>query len=588
VHWIDESEWLPWDGTPYNASQYSKSEFVDLICPGNTILGLREVFYETTRFADPVNPTKAEVDAWHAVAINHVRALVDYTGEDYEIEPDQCLHVRALWSEERKNTDIWDQRYPEGTCVGSTNPHCGATFIPAQEDQVPYLPQGVESCGLRSGSEGLFNAAKSNIPWSIRFIRPLCHTLGAEGFWGGHTGPWFRRKQFGFSWLDFDEDNANSNAGLVAKWGGSRAPHKHVNPSLSNALLQVEGEDPNPRFPGYECEQIIWMSGGSPDVTDCYNRVMANDEMGKRFVTWKNDGGCAGYPADMVECKVVGRAARLTWDLDPRSFSFDGLIVDPDEPLWTNRECNNIQWKTSAGDAAQCLQKLFAGPPGPFPDCGRRFMTWNAVNGGCACYDPDQECTNRQMDTTFRSGRMTYELVPDAAYDPPSPNLPTPLPVAPPTPPPVDPPTPPPVDPPTPPPVDPPTLPPVGCTQCTDEASPWMINNGKACATALGAIRKHCNESPHWAANEWCRQSCFEEGRGYDGDDCCVAPQPPCIACTDDPSPWMIRNGKACATSPNIIQEHCNPSNWWAIHEWCQQSCFDAGRGYSGPPCCNV
>jgi len=421
VHWIDESAWLPWDGTPYNASQYSRRDLADLICPGNTILGLREVFYEANPFSDPVNPTKAEVDNWHRIAINHVRALVGYTEEEYQIEPNQCLHVRALWSEERKNTDIWDARYPDKTCVGSTNPHCGASFIPSVEDQQPYLPDGVESCGARAGSEGLFNAAKSNIPWSIRFIRPLCSTLGSEGFWGGHTGPWFHRKQFGFSWRDTDPDNFNSNAGLVAKWSGPKAPRKYVDPRITDGdfLLQVEGEDPNPRFEGYQCEQTIWQDGKSPNATDCYYRVVAKN-LNKRFFTWKGDGGCAGYPAAMEKCKVVGSATRLTWDLDPRSFSFDGLMVDPDDLLWNNRECKNIKWKSEAkaGDPSQCLENLMALQ---YEDCGRNFMTWNSANGGCACYAPDQLCEERK-DTVGRSGRKTYKLLTDPAYEPPSPS----------------------------------------------------------------------------------------------------------------------------------------------------------------------
>lgn len=415
VHWIDESDWLPWDGTPYNASQYSTADLADLICPGNAILGLREVFNQANPFSDPVNPTKAEVDNWHMIAINHVRALVGYTEEEYQIEPDQCVHVRALWAEERRETDIWDARYPDGRCEGSANPHCGAGFIPAQEDQRPYLPDGVDSCGARAGSEGIFSAAKSNIPWSVRFIRPLCSTLRSEGFWGGHTGPWFHRKQFGLSWYDSDPGNFNSNARLTAKWAGDRAPNKYVDPRITNGdfLLQVEGEDPNPRFDGFQCTQSIWFSGGAPNATDCYNRIMADDSLGKRFVTWKPDGGCAGYPVTMEKCEVLPSATRLTWDLDPRGFSFDGLMIDPDI-LWDGRECKNIKWKFKAGDASHCLEKLMAGQ---YEDCGRNFMTWNSANGGCACYAPEQPCENKRADTKKRSGRKTYRLLPDPAYE---------------------------------------------------------------------------------------------------------------------------------------------------------------------------
>jgi len=431
VHWIDRADWLPWDGTAYNASQYSKSELANLICPGNTIRGLREVFYEHNPFYDPVNPTKAEVDAWHAIAINHVRAMVGYTEEEYQIEPDKCLHVRALWSDERMSTRMWDEKYPGG-CEGTTNPHCGAGFIPAQEDQGPYLPDGIEYCGKTAGSEGLFNSAKSNIPWSIRWARPLCYTLGAEGFWGGHTGPWFHRKKFGLSWRDGAPANTNSNAGLRAKWSGTPAPSKYEDPRVTNGdhLILAEDVDPNPRFPGFECKQRIWMTGGSPNATDCYKRVMDDDDCGKRFVTY-NSGGCACYPVEMDTCVPMGVAGRRTWDLDPQGNSFDGLMIETENPLWNGRECNNIKWKgdaARAGDAAHCLQKLMEAQ---YPDCGRSFMTWNSANGGCACYGPEQTCD--RDNTAGRSGRITYKLLDDPAYEPAPAPVATTVPSAPPT-----------------------------------------------------------------------------------------------------------------------------------------------------------
>ena len=188
VGWIEQDQWLPWDGTIYDPSNYSKQAFASLICPGNTVRGIYELFYEHQPFANPKNPTKAEVDNWHAIALNHVRAMVGYTEPEYQVKPDKCLHLRALWSDERFRTRKWDTAEYPGTCEGSTDPHCGASFIPSKDDQQEYLPDGIEYCGSTAGSEGLFSAAKSNIPWSIKWIRPFCSTLGVEGFWGGHTG----------------------------------------------------------------------------------------------------------------------------------------------------------------------------------------------------------------------------------------------------------------------------------------------------------------------------------------------------------------------------------------------------------------
>ena len=48
------------------------SDFVAAICPSvDLIRGIREVFYQHNPFADNANPTKAEVDEWHRIAINH-------------------------------------------------------------------------------------------------------------------------------------------------------------------------------------------------------------------------------------------------------------------------------------------------------------------------------------------------------------------------------------------------------------------------------------------------------------------------------------------------------------------------------------
>ena len=229
VGWLSSESWeaAKWDGTVYDPTKMTAEEFVDCLCPSvDQVRGIREVFYEHKPFADNNNPTKAEVDEWHRIAINHVRALVGYTTEEYQVKKDHCLFARALWGDQRKFTTMWDDKYPGeagsayGPCQGSDNSHCGATFVPDPGDQVPYLPEGYEPCGTPGGSEGVFSGPKSNIPWSIKWSRGFCNTLIAEGFWGGHVGPWFHREKFGLSFWDSDPKNNNNNAILRAKWGG--------------------------------------------------------------------------------------------------------------------------------------------------------------------------------------------------------------------------------------------------------------------------------------------------------------------------------------------------------------------------------
>ena len=196
VSWISPDAWkkAEWDGTIYDPTKMSKAAFASAICPsGDTIRGIREVFYQHNPFADNQKPTKAEVDEWHRIAINHVRALVGYTTSERLVEKDHCMFARALWGQQRKKTTMWDDAYPGtfnsayGPCVGGGNSHCGATFLPSAADQVPYLPTDHDPCGLVAGAEGVFGSSKTNIPWSIKWSRTLCNTLKAEGFWGGHT-----------------------------------------------------------------------------------------------------------------------------------------------------------------------------------------------------------------------------------------------------------------------------------------------------------------------------------------------------------------------------------------------------------------
>lgn len=240
VNWISSADWNAsrWDGTIYNPSRMSGAEFAAAICPSvDRIRGLREVFYQHNPFADNANPTKAEVDEWHRIAINHVRALVGYTSQDRQVKKDHCMFARALWGDERKFTTMWDAQYPGtvgsavGPCQGSTNAHCGASFIPSLADQAPYLPAGHPGCSAQQGAEGVFSGPKSNIPWSIKFSRGLCNTLIAEGFWGGHVGPWFHREIFGFNFWDSNPVNNNSNAILRAKWTGNLLPNLYCNPT---------------------------------------------------------------------------------------------------------------------------------------------------------------------------------------------------------------------------------------------------------------------------------------------------------------------------------------------------------------------
>ena len=246
VGWLTPASWqnAQWDGTTtYNPETLTRTQLAAAICPsGDQIRGIREVFYANQPFADNLNPTKAEVDEWHRIAINHVRALVGYSSVTREVKKDYCMFARALWGQERKYTTKWDAKYPGtvgsayGPCQGGTNPHCGATFLPDSVDQAPYLPAGHPGCGLQAGAEGITSAPKSNIPWSIKWSRAFCGFLASEGFWGGHVGPFFHRETFGFSFWDNNSVNNNNNAILRAKWSGKLMNNLYFDPDGTGTM----------------------------------------------------------------------------------------------------------------------------------------------------------------------------------------------------------------------------------------------------------------------------------------------------------------------------------------------------------------
>mmetsp|Transcript_15021 Transcript_15021/g.22497 ORF Transcript_15021/g.22497 Transcript_15021/m.22497 type:complete len:382 (+) Transcript_15021:93-1238(+) len=268
VHWLSPESWVEaeWDGeTIYNPSKMTKDDFWKAMCPHvDQIRGIREVFYEHNPFADNAAPTKAEVDEWHRIAINHVRALVGYTSEERQVKKDTCMFARSLWGQQRKRTTMWDDDYPEGNdifgpCGSSDKAHCGASFIPSAEDQAPYLPDDHPACGTPGGSEGIFGGPKSNIVWSLKWSRAFCNTLKAEGFFGGHMGPFFRREKFGFSFWDTDLDENNSHAILRAKYTGKLFDHMYCNPDNDPDC------DPEDTGPGSSLDPTSTNDGGSTD-----------------------------------------------------------------------------------------------------------------------------------------------------------------------------------------------------------------------------------------------------------------------------------------------------------------------------------
>jgi len=205
---------------------------------------------------------------------------------------------------------------------------------------------------------------------------------------------------------------------------------------------------------------------------------------------------------------------------------------------------------------------------------------------------------------------------------------PTPSPISPPTPAPVVPPTSP-ISTPTSPPISPttspistptppPNSPPTSCTECSNDETPFMDNSGLDC-TATNLVNTKCNKSYQWINNNYCKLSCFEAGNGYDGDNCCVGPNPApvvppspapvvsptpapvappspapvvpptpapisCTECSNEATAAMERRGKDCELIN--LQNKCNKKWQWITNNFCQKSCFLEGLGYGGDNCC--
>jgi len=55
--------------------------------------------------------------------------------------------------------------------------------------------------------------------------------------------------------------------------------------------------------------------------------------------------------------------------------------------------------------------------------------------------------------------------------------------------------------------------------------------------------------------------------------------------CSNEPSPWMVKQGKSCEGWKWGIPKECIGSDYWKMKKFCQQSCSDLGAGYEGDDC---
>ena len=247
-HWFEWTAADEWDGvTLYNPQRVGQDGFSSGICLGaEKIRGLKQLYdaKKEQLFPDPINVTKAQMDEWHRLFINHLRVLTglleydenyNYVGNTiYEVKNDVCVYARTLWSQERHRTTIWNSRYPEGRCLDDDgnvldpNPHCGASFIPSYDDQKPYLPVGHRQCGGGDGGSEGVTQTLSGLVWPLKIKRAVCSYMPSNT-WDPHAGPFFFREKIGLSFRSvFPEvnfENAQEGAFFRNKGSGTLYPN---------------------------------------------------------------------------------------------------------------------------------------------------------------------------------------------------------------------------------------------------------------------------------------------------------------------------------------------------------------------------
>jgi len=134
------------------------------------------------------------------------------------------------------------------------------------------------------------------------------------------------------------------------------------------------------------------------------------------------------------------------------------------------------------------------------------------------------------------------------------------------------------------------------CEFCSNDAPFWLIWKGKDCTTSSD-VYTECSNSWYWSINNYCQESCYKAGLGYDGDNCCTSTSTSptlsptsestssCELCSNDAPFWMYWKGKDCDTSSDL---QCSNSWYWSQNKYCQHSCYKAGLGYDGDVCCDA
>merc|ERR1712232_1023872 len=117
--------------------------------------------------------------------------------------------------------------------------------------------------------------------------------------------------------------------------------------------------------------------------------------------------------------------------------------------------------------------------------------------------------------------------------------------------------------------------------ECTDELPPWKPDFVKGCKHWSWPVVNcnACNKNAAWTNGKYCQQSCFDNGCGYDGDDCssniAPTPTPPPAPTTATVQALWPQSGASNSKCAGANHEHAVASQ-----NACQAEAVAAGHEY--------
>ena len=192
------------------------------------------------------------------------------------------------------------------------------------EKQQPCLPKDHAKCSagmsvtldgqvtqIGGGSEGAFSLGK-NSAWSVKTAEVFCNTLKNEGYWGGHTGPFWGCEKFG---IGFWHDGYTR-----FKWDGADKRCDIAHASIyedprSVVFTMLDGLDATCETK--VCDGLFWPGESFDTAQQCREYVLDNADCSNMFFTYnQGNRGCGCYPPGKTECGTVSeQASRNTFFL---------------------------------------------------------------------------------------------------------------------------------------------------------------------------------------------------------------------------------------------------------------------------------